>query len=122
MAKVGDVFGNYRLLEELASGSFGSVYRGTHMVLTSRVVAIKILHMHLHRKQEHESFFHEARVLEALQHPNILYIFDVGLQDKTPYIVTAYAPGGSLRQRLHRQFGKPLTLDEALSIIQQIAQ
>src|SRR2546423_1289788 len=121
MAKVGDVIGNYRIVEELASGSFGSVYRGIHTVLNTRVVAVKILHMHLHLQQESESFFHEARILEALQHPHILHMFDVGMQEKMPYIVTAYAPGGSLRQHLNRQVGKPLPTNEALTILQQIA-
>lgn len=121
MAKVGDIIGNYRLLEELASGSFGSVYRGTHTVLTTRIVAVKILHMHLHLQQESESFFHEARILETLQHPHILHMFDVGMQEKMPYIVTVYAPGGSLRQHLNRQAGKPLPTNEAISILQQIA-
>jgi serine/threonine protein kinase len=121
MATVGDVIGNYRLVEELASGSFGSVYRGIHTVLTTRVVAVKILHMHLHSQQESETFFHEARVLEALQHPHILHIFDVGMQEKMPYIVTVYASGGSLRQHLHRQTGRPLPTDEAIAILQQIA-
>ena len=55
MAKVGDIIGNYRLLEEIASGSFGSVYRGVHTILTTRIVAIKILHLHLQQQQESEA-------------------------------------------------------------------
>ena len=122
MANLGDVIGNYRLLEELASGSFGSVYRGVHTILTTRIVAVKILHTYLHSTQESDSFFHEARLLEALQHPHILRIFDVGMHERLPYIVTAYAPGGSLRHYIHRQAGKPLPLNEAMPILQQIAQ
>ena len=122
MAQVGETIGNYRLVEELANGSFGSVFRGVHTVLSNRIVAVKIMHVHLQSQQEQDSFFHEARVLEVLQHSHILQIIDVGLQGKMPYLVTAYAPGGSLRQHLNRQAGKPLPLDQALIILEQIAQ
>jgi serine/threonine protein kinase len=41
---IGKQLGNYRIMEELASGSFGRVYRGVHVFLTKRIVAIKLLH------------------------------------------------------------------------------
>jgi tetratricopeptide (TPR) repeat protein len=122
MAQVGDIIGNYRLVEELACGSFGCVYRAAHTVLTTRIVAIKTMHVHLQSQQERDSFFHEARLLEVLQHPHILPLLDVGIDQKTPYLITAYAPGGSLRQRLNRQAGQPLPFEEALSLLEQIAQ
>jgi serine/threonine protein kinase len=122
MAQVGEIIANYRLVEELARGSFGCVYRATHTVLVTRIVAIKVMYGHLQSQQERDSFFQEARILEVLQHPHILPILDVGIQEKTPYLITVYAPGGSLRQHLNRQAGKPLPLDEALAILAQIAQ
>jgi serine/threonine protein kinase len=122
MAQVGEIIGNYRLVEEVARGSFGSVFRGVHTVLASRVVAVKVMHVHLQSQQERDSFVREARILEMLNHPHILQIIDVGLQGKAPYLITAFASGGSLRQRLNLQPGKPLPLDEALPILQQIAQ
>ncbi len=44
---IGKQIGNYRLIEEIASGSFGTVYRAQHHILTNRTVALKVLHMHL---------------------------------------------------------------------------
>jgi serine/threonine protein kinase len=122
MAQVGEIIGNYRLVEELACGSFGCVYLAEHTVLTTRIVAIKIMHVYLQSSRERDSFFQEARILERLRHPHILSIIDVGISGRMPYIVTEYAPGGSLRQCLNRQAGKPLPLDDALAILEQIAQ
>lgn len=114
-------FGNYRALELLARGGYGQVYRGEHRYLTRRVVAIKIMHnMPLQTQQEREAFIHEANLLEALKHPSILPVIDVGLQGNVPYLVTEYAPGGSLRQHLQQLSGQLLSLGETLTILRQI--
>src|SRR5207249_9926466 len=55
-------------------------------------------------------------------HPNILRILDAGFHAGIPYLVTEFAPGGSLRDRLDQQAGKPLPLDEALTILEHIGQ
>lgn len=53
MASVNDNIGNYRLVKELASGAFGRVYQGEHIILTNRIVAIKLLHgVHLNSQKE----------------------------------------------------------------------
>src|ERR1700730_9195304 len=98
---IGKQVGNYRLLAEINSGSFGSVYQGKHIIFEDDpVVAIKLLHKALHSQQEHTEFIKEAQVLKKLQHPHILRILDAGFQDGIPYLVTEYALGGSLRDRL----------------------
>ncbi len=123
MASIQDTIGNYRLLEELASGSFGRVYRGAHTILTNRIVAIKLMHgVLLNSQKERDSFIQEALLLERLKHPHILPIIDVGFHEGFPYMVTEYAPNGSLRDRLRRQTGKPLPEQEALSILTQIGE
>src|SRR5579859_5448468 len=91
----GKTFGNYQVTTEIGSGGFGKVYLGTHSILTDRIVAIKLLHAHLGESEERERFLQEARLLERLKHPNILHIFDVGIDDNFPYIVAEYAPHGS---------------------------
>ncbi|MGZ6368963.1 MAG: serine/threonine protein kinase, partial [Ktedonobacteraceae bacterium] len=104
MASIQNTIGNYQLLEELASGSFGRVYRGAHAILTNRIIAIKLMHgVHLHSQKERDSFIQEALLLERLKHPHILPIVDVGFHEGFPYMVTEYAPNGSLRDRLRRQ-------------------
>jgi serine/threonine protein kinase len=77
---IGKYIGNYRLVEEIASGSFGCVYKGVHLFLTRRVVAIKILHRtFLGSQRERDNFLQEAELLEMLKHPHILPIYDVGI-------------------------------------------
>ena len=85
---IGKQLGNYRIMEELASGSFGRVYRGVHVFLTNRIVAIKLLHRTNLGSQE-------AQLLDMLKHPNILPIYDVGIEDGIAYFVIEYAPHGS---------------------------
>jgi serine/threonine protein kinase len=98
---IGRQLGNYRIVEELASGSFGRVYKGVHIYLTKRVVAIKVLHRtYLGSQKERDNFLQEAQLLEMLKHPYILPIHDVGIDDGIPYFVVEYAPNGSLRDRL----------------------
>src|SRR6266487_2049947 len=70
---IGQQIGNYLVIKELASGSFGSVYQGRHMVFTDEpIVAIKLLHAHLASQQEYDRFFQEARLLKKLKYPYIL--------------------------------------------------
>src|SRR5438132_5050276 len=61
--------GNYRIVEKIACGSFGCVYRAEHVFL-KRTVAIKLLHTaHLASQQERDGFLKEAQLLEMLKHP-----------------------------------------------------
>ncbi len=115
---IGKQIGNYRIVEELASGSFGRVYKGLHIYLTKRIVAIKLLHhMYLGSQKERDNFLQEAQLLEMLKHPHILPIYDVGIEDGIPYFVAEYAQQGSLRDRLLRQHPHPLPVDEAITIL-----
>lgn len=120
---IGRQIGNYRIVEELASGSFGRVYKGVHIYLTKRVVAIKVLHRtYLGSQKERDNFLQEAQLLEMLKHPHILPIHDVGIDDGIPYFVVEYAPNGSLRDRLQEHHPHPLPVDEALIILTQVGQ
>jgi serine/threonine protein kinase len=119
---IGEQFGNYLLLSEIANGSFGSVYLARHHILTERQVAIKILHASLLDPQQREQFLQEARFLEQLQHPSILPLVDVGFKDHLPYLVTQYAAGGSLRDRQRQASGILPTEAEALAILTQVGQ
>ena len=120
---IGKQIGNYRIIEELAYGSFGRVYKGAHLFLTKRIVAIKLLQrMYLGSEKERDSFLQEAQLLEMLKHPRILPIYDVGIEDGMPYFVAEYAPNGSLRDRLQRQRPHPLPVDESISILTQIGE
>ncbi len=120
---IGKQVGNYHILAEINSGSFGSVYRGKHIIFEDDpVVAIKLLHASLHTQQERTEFIKEAQLLKKLRHPYILRILDAGFQENMPYLVTEYAAGGSLRDRLRKYNGQPLPVEEAVAILTQIGQ
>ncbi len=120
---IGKQVGNYRLLAKINSGSFGSVYQGKHIIFEDEpVVAIKLLHAVLHSQQERLEFIKEAQLLKKLQHPHVLHILDAGFQEGIPYLVTEYAVGGSLRDRLRKYNCQPMPIDEAITILTQIGQ
>jgi serine/threonine protein kinase len=114
--------GNYELLRRLGRGGFSIVYLARHLIFTTRPpVALKHLLTPLDSPEARARFVEEARILEQLRHPHILSIVDAGVDDEgCPYLVTAYAAGGSLRQRLNRAGGRPLALEETLAIVAQI--
>lgn len=120
---LGKRLGNYMLVSELGSGTYGSVYLGKHALLENRpLVAVKVLHASLRTETERERFLREARLLDALKHPNILPVYDAGEEEGTPFFVVAYAPGGSLRDLLLRQPGSPLSLKDAIRWLDQIGR
>jgi eukaryotic-like serine/threonine-protein kinase len=97
----------YRLLSGLGSGGAANVYLAEDTRLR-RKVALKIL-----RGDEPHRLDHEARVVSAVSHPNIVMLLDYGTHDDLQYIVTEYVDGQSLRQRLTQG---PLPVREALDI------
>jgi serine/threonine protein kinase len=117
---IGKQFGNYRLERLLGSGAFADVYLGKQEFLDS-LAAVKLLKTNL-EEEDVEAFRSEARTLVRLIHPHILRILDAGFQKGIPYLITEYAEGGSLRDRLKKSKGKPLPLDEAINILTQIGQ
>jgi tetratricopeptide (TPR) repeat protein len=118
---VGKFFGNYGVITELTQGLYSSIFLARHRFLPRRVVAIKILHTNrLTFAEKQAQFLQEARILDRLTHPHILPLVDVGIEHDSPYLMTEYAPHGSLRERLERQMHCPLPLDETLSLLSQI--
>ena len=95
--RLGQQFGNYRLVSLLGQGGYAEVYLGQHVRLDLQA-AIKVLHTHL-TGSEAEHFQQEAQTIARLAHPSIVRVFDFDVQDGTPFLVMDYAPNGSLRQR-----------------------
>jgi serine/threonine protein kinase len=113
----GQQFGNYTLRRLIGRGGFAEVYLGKHLYLKTPA-AIKILTAPL-TGEEIAQFQNEARLMMSLEHPHILRVFDFGMQDNIPFLVMAYAPGGSLRDLYPR--GSHLTLPDIVSLVQQVA-
>jgi tetratricopeptide (TPR) repeat protein len=113
----GDVAGiqagaRYRLVRELGRGATGVVYLARDVEL-DRDVAIKLLHPHLAgttRADALARFFHEARVMASLRHPNVVAVLD--LDEASRRIVMELAAGGTLRD-IQRERG-PRTLRRAI--------
>ncbi|MEO8970979.1 MAG: protein kinase [Ktedonobacteraceae bacterium] len=113
--------GNYELLQEIGRGSFGIAYLVQHRFIPDRIAVMKLLHAsRLHATTEQEKFLREAHYLGILHHPHILAILDAGIDEGIPYIVTEYAPNGSLRDLLHRYSLRPLSPKRAIAIVSQI--
>jgi serine/threonine protein kinase len=110
--------GNYQILGQLGAGGMGVVYRAKDLRL-DREVAVKVLPadvaqdaVRLHR------FELEARATGALNHPNILTIYDIGAQNGTTYLVAELLEGEELRAQLK---AGALPLKRAIDYAQQIA-
>jgi serine/threonine protein kinase len=119
---LGKMLGHYRVLELIGAGGMGEVYRARDARL-ERDVALKILPTAFCQDEERlRRFTLEARAAAALNHPNILAIFDIGTEQGSPYIVSELLEGASLRNRL---LGGPLSprlaVEYALQIVRGLA-
>jgi eukaryotic-like serine/threonine-protein kinase len=118
----GSKLGPYEIVAALGAGGMGEVYRARDPRL-GREVAIKILPAGLAGDSERlRRFEQEARATAALNHPNILALFDIGSQDNSPYIVSELLEGETLRARLIS--GPPpvrKAVDYALQIVRGLA-
>lgn len=96
----GSVISHYRVLEKIGSGAMGDVFRARDERL-GRDVALKVVRPASSDNPDHLRRFElEARAAAALNHPNIVAVYDVGVNEGTPYIVCELLEGKTLRQRL----------------------
>jgi WD40 repeat protein len=112
-------FGDYELLEEIARGGMGVVYRARQLSL-NRIVALKmILAGNLASATDVERFYSEARAAGDLQHPNIVVIHEVGQHDGQHFFSMDYVDGPSLADKLVEGTWPPR---EAARLVRQIAR
>jgi hypothetical protein len=98
----GQRLGNYEILDKLGEGGMGEVWRGRDERL-NRTVAVKILPPGLaNDSQCRARFEQEARAVGALNHPNIVAVYDVGQDHGRSYIVSELVDGESLRSIIDR--------------------
>ena len=99
--KTGAQFGHYRILTLLGTGGMGEVYRA-HDSRLDREVAIKLLPADFATAEDRlRRFEQEARATSALNHPNILTVYDIGAHEGSPFIVAELLEGEELRSRLN---------------------
>ncbi len=113
-------FGVYEVQELIGRGGMAEVYRGRHTQL-DRPVAIKVLPSNLADNEAFRlRFEREAQTVARLRHPNIVQLYDFGVQDQTYYMVMEYLAGQTLAQRI--QAGTPIPLDETMPILSGLAE
>src|SRR5437016_3259312 len=115
----GDKLGPYEILAPLGAGGMGEVYR-TRDTQLEREVAIKVLPRALANDPERLARFdREAKILAALNHPNIAVIYGLVESDGGRALVMELVAGETLGDRIKRG---ALPLDEALAVARQIAE
>ncbi|MBN1966250.1 MAG: protein kinase [Anaerolineae bacterium] len=97
--QVGDQIGHYTVIEHIGRGGMADVWSARDERL-HRTVAVKTIAADLSEARAQEQFQHEARTIAALEHSNILPIYDFGEFQRQLYIVMRYVSGGSLMDRL----------------------
>jgi serine/threonine protein kinase/Tol biopolymer transport system component len=119
MPAIGDNFLRYKIISLIGSGGMGEVYVAKDRQL-ERKVAIKILRQKYHKNEDSlQRFIMEARSASALNHPNIITIYDIGEAEGSHYIASEFVDGRTLHQRIDN--GR-LSVNEILNIAVQIAE
>src|SRR5579859_6189565 len=114
----GRTISHYRVIEELGSGGMGVVYKARDTRL-DRMVALKFLpRAKMSDPERKRRFVQEARAASALNHPNIITIFDIDQADGADFIAMEFVPGKALDRLIAR---KGLRLNEALQFAIQVA-
>src|ERR1700682_3282725 len=115
---IGRTFQHYEIVETLGRGGMGVVYkaRDTHL---DRFVAIKVLPPEKVADPERKRrFAQEAKAASALNHPNIVHVYDIAETDGVPFIAMEYVAGKTLDQLIGR---KGMHVAEVLRYTVQIA-
>ena len=114
----GQAIGPYQVAASLGSGGMGDVYLA-HDSRLDRKVALKLLPAYFTRDEQRlRRFQHEARAVSALNHPNIITIFEIGIAESIHFIATEYITGQTLHERMS---SRRMSLGEALDVAIQVA-
>ena len=119
MLSPGTRVGRYVVREQLGAGGMGEVY-SAHDPTLNRLVALKVVRADSALDKLQERFRHEAWAASALNHPNILTIYELGETDDARFIASELVEGQTLRQILRARPGR-LPFTELLNIAQQMA-
>jgi eukaryotic-like serine/threonine-protein kinase len=115
---LGQTIGHYKISESIGTGGMGEVYLATD-ITAGRKAALKLLPMRFTGDAARlRRFQQEAHTVVALNHPNILTVYELGADHSIHYIASELIEGETLRQRLMRG---PIQLSEAVDVAIQVA-
>ncbi len=115
----GRTLSHYRILKQLGSGGMGEVYLAEDTQL-ERTVALKILPSEVASDEERmRRFVREAKAASAIDHPNIVHVYEISSADNVHFIAMQYVEGHTLRSKIG---GRPLPMDELLKMAIQITE
>jgi len=122
---IGQTIGNYLVTQKLGEGGMGAVYLAEHPAIGKKV-ALKVLHSEFSNNQEVAArFFHEAKAVNDIGHPNIVDVVDFGIiqagggREQLVYFIMEYLAGLTLSQLIRNE--SPLPPERALMIGLQVA-
>ncbi|HUQ06990.1 MAG TPA: serine/threonine-protein kinase [Kofleriaceae bacterium] len=116
----GAVLGEWRIEQQIGQGGIGTVYSAVHTEIGKRAALKVVRHRSGESLHAGERFLQEARIVNQIQHPNIVDIFQLGrLDDGSPYLVMELLHGESLGERIDR--GRVAALD-SIDILLQVCQ
>ncbi|HLX12935.1 MAG TPA: protein kinase, partial [Bacteroidota bacterium] len=120
---IGQTVSHYKILEKLGQGGMGVVYKAQDTKL-DRLVAIKFLSAHLSGDADSKArLVQEAKATAALNHPNILSIYEIDEQDGGMFFVMEYAEGTTLKKHIaNLKSGAGIPVGQALAWTSQIAE
>jgi serine/threonine-protein kinase len=109
--------GKYEILEQIGAGGFGAVYKARDPFI-KRLVAVKLCTAD--DEQLRKRFFREAEISGNLHHPNIVTVFDSGMENGAPYLIQEYLGGEDLDRVIRR--GDDIPLDERIECLISVAK
>jgi serine/threonine protein kinase len=115
-------FGRYQVIQKLGQGAMSSVFLARDPFL-SRLVAVKVLHPDLlFQKSVLARFFKEAKTVSRIHSPNVVNIFDFGMEGKAPYLVMEFIDGQTLQKVMDQLQGEPMDPIVACAMMAQVVE
>jgi eukaryotic-like serine/threonine-protein kinase len=113
----GTTLARYRIISKIGAGGMGEVYQAQDIEL-GRLVALKFLPAEFAANQNRlRRFIQEAKAASALNHPNILTVYEIGRTEDTTFLATEFVDGLTLRHHMHQR----MKLVEVLDVATQVA-
>ena len=119
MLQIGDQFDRFQILGHLAQGGMSEIYRAFDLVNRREVVLKLPDSSMIGDPAQYERFQREMEVVRALDHPAILRGLDAGRYNRTPFLVTEFVQGDSLRKIIETK--APMPVGQAVELVRKIA-